>query len=110
MKDKNNKDKKQDDFLVIARKILELTNKSRNINQMNIASLEAESINFLSKYGRCKTSETILKSIGRLKKAEDQFDKSIRKILNEIDAVQKEEQKEKNKRILDDVLSEAEDF
>ena len=110
MKDKNNKDKKQDDFLVIARNILELTNKSRNINQMNIASLEAESINFLSKYGRCKTSETILKSIGRLKKAEDQFDKSIRKILNEIDAVQKEEQKGKNKRILDDVLSEAEDF
>lgn len=101
---KDEKSKRRDDFLRIARIVIDGNQALRTNNLKFMAALDNEISNFIILYGRDnKLSETLFKTLERLKKAQVQLTKAINVVFDEFEKQSEKVRVDKTNEILDTI-------
>ncbi len=99
---KDEKLKRRDDFLRIARIVIDGNQALRTNNLKFMAALDNEISNFIVLYGSDnKLSETLFKTLERLKKAQVQLTKAINVVFDEFEKQSEKVRVDKTNEILD---------
>ena len=103
------KEKRREDFLKIAKKVIEECHKTRSMCNKAMMELENEISNYIVLYGSdTKLVDTLVKSKNHLRKAHAQIGKSINAVLVEYDDQRKKADREKADKILESLDAEEE--
>lgn len=99
---KDEKSKRRDDFLRIARIVIDGNQALRTNNLKFMAALDNEISNFIVLYGRDnKLSETLFKTLARLNKAQSQLTRAINVVFDEFEKQSEKVMADKTNEILD---------